>query len=75
MTWQPIETAPKDGTQVLLLLKNGTRVYLGWFVDSEDFQYGKSVRRRQSWTIDSWFSLGRGDPEPMHWMPIPEIPK
>ncbi len=73
--WQPIETAPKDGTQVLLILKGRERAFLGYFVDSEDFQYGKSVRRRQNWAIEGWMS-GFNDPhpDPTHWMALPEAP-
>jgi hypothetical protein len=29
--WQPIETAPKDGTTILLYCPFGTGFYLGWW--------------------------------------------
>lgn len=76
MDWQPIETAPRDGTDVLLFLpKLQTGVWVGRFVDSEDFQYGKSVRKRQYWSIGvSLTFLSGDDAKPTHWMPIPEGP-
>ena len=58
MGWQPIETAPKDGTIVDLLHKDGFRLIDQWW-DDED----------QSWAA----ALFRGD-DITHWMPLPEPP-
>ena len=78
--WQPIETAPKDGTRVLLFggeqevwksqrdSKAGPMV-VGW---ADGTEYGE-----QAWrfcTYDSGF-YGRLDTQPTHWMPLPEPPK
>lgn len=61
MKWEPIETAPKDGRQVLLA--NGAHVDQGWWED-DDGETG-------------WFSWlcfpAKG--EPTHWMPLPEPPQ
>lgn len=35
--WQPIEEAPKDGTPVLLLHRDG--VYCGWWTDNEMYPW------------------------------------
>ncbi len=62
--WQPIETAPKDGTVVLLA---GCRkpVAAAWLEDEIDY-----------WHVDDNklgpFAL-RG-PAPTHWMPLPKPP-
>ena len=62
--WQPIETAPKDGTVVLLA---GCRkpVAAAWLEDEIDY-----------WHVDD-NKLGpfvlRG-PGPTHWMPLPKPP-
>ncbi len=74
MTWQPIETAPRDGTEVLLALKGKHRACLGYWIDSEDVRYGKSVRKRQLWSVESMWILHGDEPEPTHWMPLPELP-
>jgi len=58
--WQPIETAPRDGTAVLVY-DDGFFQTAAWYVGL----------RRAGWTnaADSW--LG----DVTHWMPIPDGPK
>lgn len=62
MNWRPIETAPRDGTAVLVTDGEDCEVARnyghGWFdSDGLDFAYG------------AW------DAELTHWMPLPELPK
>ncbi len=72
MTWQTIDSAPKDGTRVDLWAKC-------WLAHSDKFDYmrcpncywskGESeFNRRAGWTnLESgWF--------PTHWMPLPDPP-
>lgn len=57
--WRPIETAPKDGTK--LLLWAGNAVVGQWYA---------KVVGTPVWSV-SW----NGDEfEPTHWMPLPEPP-
>ena len=79
MKWQPIETAPKDGT-VIILSKYG-KVYAGWFNEDDDVEW--------HFIDDTQFILtGCCDKEkkdliepngwlttPKIWMPLPEAPK
>lgn len=70
-TWQPIETAPKDGTEILL----------GRFVDKCQFGHNNTV------AVDYWHDVTRKDKfngfgqfnptywPPTHWMPIPAPPE
>lgn len=74
-TWQPIETAPKDGTPVLL-----------WWRDEHDVEWWACGRWRQfgdgsrgwfgesfhSSEVKSWTRL-LGEC-PTHWMPLPSPP-
>jgi hypothetical protein len=56
--WQPIETAPKDGTRVLIYEPNteeGGSVLLGKYEDGQ------------------WHDLDFNR-NPTHWMPLPEPP-
>ena len=54
--WQPIETAPKDGTRVLLhyVHKNFTKI-------------GAWDAGCRYWSADQWFH----ERPPTHWMPLP----
>ena len=61
--WQPIETAPKDGSPVLVL---GS----GW---------NDPVPTVAVWNeYEEWAEFTGGEtiwPAPNHWMPLPEPPK
>jgi hypothetical protein len=60
MEWQPIETAPKDGSLVL-----------GFGPHEQRRTYIEAIQHyRGKWTI-TWMD---GYGEPTHWMPLPEPP-
>lgn len=70
--WQPIETAPKDGTQILLFCpKFGVPVRLGYWVDTKHYNNGKLTYSSARWFVGGFVS---GDPEPTQWMPLPNPP-
>jgi hypothetical protein len=60
--WQPIETAPKDGTELLLygpfVPTGGTYMDIGRWTDYADGFW--------DWSAD--------DSQPTHWMPLPSPP-
>lgn len=71
--WQPIETAPKDGTHIDLYAKR-------WRSQADDFIHSRFT--------DCWWSKGdhmvNNQPRwsgieigwfPTHWMPLPDPPK
>lgn len=59
--WQPIETAPKDGTRVL--------VNSHW-MDATGKRLGVEIAH---WREEGyWQCLER---QPTHWMPLPDPPK
>jgi alpha-galactosidase/6-phospho-beta-glucosidase family protein len=72
MEWQPISTAPKDGTRIdlwginhLHYAKPGQRrVNVGW----------GTVRDWMGNERDDWQTWRSEDFEPTHWMPIPKPP-
>lgn len=69
--WQPIETAPRDGTRIILLRKNGP-VFGCW----DDDRY--STKPRPYWTHDQVRAFGNVDARkvpPTHWMPLPAPPR
>jgi hypothetical protein len=68
--WQPIETAPKDASQVLLW--DGVAVSIGYRCNGHTKPYHATVRGEDA----NWDDYG-GDPilSPTHWMPLPDPPK
>ena len=62
--WKPIETAPRDGTSILVFTDRG--VFEATFVSYWEF----AVANYHGCLCCS----GRGD-NPTHWMPLPEPPK
>jgi len=80
MIWQPIETAPRDGTEILL--SNGKDVAQGWYVHDEggitehrDLD-GNWMDQTESDGYIGWFDVGGCmGPDPTHWMPLPPPPE
>ncbi len=61
MPWQPIETAPKDGTQILIL--RGHILQVRWYKTTKEWG-------QRYWSIPKWF-----EEQPTHWMPLPACPE
>ena len=73
MSWQLMNTAPRDGTPVLLLI-DGTAIQGGWDNETrrDGYVYGEG-----KWYVDSLPShgcgcCGRTNPEPTGWLPLPK---
>jgi hypothetical protein len=73
--WQTIETAPHDGTSVLLFFPDlKQKIRLGSYEISEHLSHGKSIYRHEWWSGGPQMFLGENIPEPTHWMPLPPEP-
>lgn len=79
MEWQPIETAPKSGTEILL--SNGKAVQQGWWMHDEGGiveirdTNGRYIGQDERDGYIGWWDYGGGmQPEPTHWMPLPPPP-
>lgn len=72
--WQSIESAPKDGTRILLL--DGNIVRIGYWCSPAGFEL---FEQRDGWQIfeceDGCYSLALDADEATHWMPLPSAPK
>jgi hypothetical protein len=71
MEWQPIETAPKDGTRILICGGNLRLVEIAYWWDHTTMDHGKITCRIEKWCM----SGGLGNPEPKLWMSIPAPPQ
>jgi len=71
--WQPIETAPKDGTPILLAtFKNGAVEHIDegcWEVIDEGWE--SNIRPYHGWVSNTW---PFGDTGPTHWVKV-ALPK
>lgn len=64
--WQPIETAPRDGTRILAWIPRGNNKH-------EVIWMGTLPSGRVRWLFShGWISAG--DFQPTHWMPLPAPP-
>jgi hypothetical protein len=75
ITWQPIETAPKDGTRVLLVVRPegyGPVVCGGCFMVRRSYRFDQIQSESARWEFDLNYG---GDDRPSHWMPLPDLPE
>lgn len=68
--WQPIETAPKDGTYILLAGPSG---YINTPLRVEVCKYDAEHRPHRLWVNHASDSFLDGGEAPTHWMPLPEV--
>lgn len=61
--WQPIATAPKDGTRVLVAAPSHLTMIGAWLEKRVTYMEGK-------W----WSNNAPIIPDPTHWQPLPEPP-
>lgn len=71
--WQTMETAPKDGTVILV----APQIVLAWWLDEAMFE---RCERRPGWQVhsgedDCWYAWALEPNEPTHWMSLPERPR
>ncbi len=69
--WQPIETAPKDGTRILLYFP----VLPKHYDQQSKISVGLSVNRGWWVTALGAGGLYDGETRPTHWTPLPEPPE
>ncbi|MDT6962883.1 hypothetical protein QTN24_15390 [Cupriavidus sp. SZY C1] len=77
--WQPIATAPKDGTNIIVT--NGSSVAQGWWCSEEPYVReqrdltGAWIDQQESDGFEGWLDCDGGmQPDPTHWMPLPQPP-
>jgi hypothetical protein len=68
--WQDIDTAPKDGTEILLFGHRGDRMDIGSWCGCGS--YRSKTKLRPAHFDYAWGSAGtKLYPTPTHWMPLP----
>jgi len=73
--WQPIKTAPKDGSSILTLMAGYEPSITQWYID--DTGVGKWVIDPEYFMEESHFLefLHGTSYSPNYWMPLPEPPR
>jgi hypothetical protein len=66
--WQPIETAPKDGTRIIVAKQSG--YVMAWASSAYWFERQYKDREKYSGWTDGFDTLAT----PTHWMPLPAPP-
>ena len=64
--WQPIETAPTDGTRILAVHENGSDIQITWFGKTSHVPLYGWCEGEDAEDIDLW--------RPTHWQPLPAAP-
>lgn len=88
--WQPIETAPKDGTKILGYGRGTERamwpvdekmpfmqcvIWWTWHDSEELVDAGDGLfRKRPVRVLEMWQPIGTHFFKPTHWMPLPSPP-
>ncbi len=76
--WQPIETAPKDGSTILLCVSNSERepvIVTGlWVTEAMDWS-GWPITEPTWREVWCHFQLASDGDNPTHWMPLPTPPQ
>lgn len=71
MEWQPIETAPKDGTRIIgfdPVQWEGERISTTYKASTGEWVFEAELESR------GWDDYGHGRWNPTHWMPRPPEP-
>jgi hypothetical protein len=85
MAWQPIETAPKDGTEILgfrddaglMLVRYTSMTSMTEFMTEKELEpYDEETIFQEDWFCADFLHGDRleGDLAPTHWMPLPPPP-
>jgi hypothetical protein len=74
ITWQPIETAPKDGSIALLYFPDGT-LGIGTWLHKKVMVNGQTVSDHQYWSRLHSNQPVRDFDYPTHWLPVPPLPE
>jgi hypothetical protein len=75
-TWQPIDSAPKNGTRILLFRPTAfctCHIVIGLWNEDTRHDHPKPY-----WSHDAEHELGTKEArkfQPSHWMPLPEHPQ
>jgi hypothetical protein len=74
MEWKPIETAPKDGTKVLLWCRDAGCETAEWIVEKHEWWEKTSDTTQELRKEDGGYWSSENGWDATHWMPAPTAP-
>lgn len=73
--WRAIESAPRDGTDILLHWRGHVRPSIGrWTLDDEDHPNWAHDPEREGWACEGDQCIPTNQEDCAHWMPLPGLP-
>ena len=73
MEWKPIETAPKDGTEILIT-DGRDMIVACWTKNGRSFRDESFGEKADGWSAPLDGYVGGLD-DATHWMPLPDLPE
>lgn len=74
MEWQSIDTAPIDGTKVLLWWRSCKEPSIGWYADPSNLFRSYYHFAQEGWICEGDEVIPKNQQDCTHWMPLPEPP-
>jgi hypothetical protein len=80
--WQPIESAPRDGIEILVWREASGILLARWIApidfladrEAEESKMSMDELEEADWFYADFIAGGRLDDPPTHWMPLPPLP-
>lgn len=86
MNWQPLDTAPRDGTHILFFCGDANAIFTAWYSKEYDYSYTgieagtpQEIAMYKYWhiaSVDEDFPqyFDTENPANCYWQPLPELP-
>lgn len=71
-TWRPIESAPKDGTRILVWRRDAGEPFVAYYGTASRYVYDDDEEER--WWSESGEDLSAAELLPTRWQPLPAPP-
>ena len=71
--WQTMNTAPRDGTEILVTMAYGETHIASWFEADPNADPDDPLTVEEAKAMSGWVTRSMRDLEPTKWMPLPPV--